>query len=421
MSLRLLKSFEERESLPMKRYAIFDDRHGRQWWVTLTIRINREAENAGQQCIENSIFAEKSHIRRMEKLTKLFQRVVDFSQISYLDDTITRVLLRTTVEDGNVPSNMVRVPAALRHPLRSYMGISLDNLECLVGEDDASVIPYTSAELYYNRQPHLRFVQFKDVSGIGESDRKLHDGVYKVDIDNESFVYKEPTTPDDIKSQTNEIESLMLLSNVSYIIKLHGLVISDSPYLTQRGRASSPVVRALLLQYAQQGSLGKYLMSGAEISWPRRLYWAIQIASGLRDMHNANIPHIDLKSHNVVIDECDKALIIDLGRTGVTYGWNAPETYVDSDLSDLPLEVLQKADIYSFGVVLWEIATRKNVYIPMDMEHEKFFTMDGYSLPKGYQELVMECLHRNPSVRPTLAEIHASLQGFLADMKREQV
>ena len=305
----------------------------------------------------------------------------------------------------------MHVPVALGHLTRPYMGLSLNNLECLIGEDETYVIRYTSAECYSQQQLHPPFVLSKDVVGIGEKDGKLHEGVYKVRVGEASFVYKEPTTPDDVKSQVSEIESLMLLSKSPYIIlKLHGLVVSDNPYLTRRSQPCSSVVKGLLLQYGRQGSLCDSLMSDAEITWTDRLSLAIQIASGLRDMHDANILHIDLESHNVVIDG-GKAFIIDLGRTRLTYGWNAPETYVDVDLWGLPLDLLKKADIYSLGVVLWEIATRKNVNIPIDtMEHKDFFTLEGYSeLPKGYEKLVETCLRHNPSDRPALAEIVTSL------------
>lgn len=405
----------------MKRYAIYDDRGGRQWWLTLTIHMNTEAENAGIACIENAIFAMKRRPDRMKALTNLFKRVVDFSQIPYVDDSITRIQLWTKFEDRHIPSNSVHITTALYHPLESYIGVSLHNLQCLIGEDDTSVIRYPSADLYIHQKPHLRFVWCEDVVGIGDKDGKLHDGVYKVCVGEESFVYKEPTSPDDIKSQVNEIESLTLLSESPHVIRLHGLVISQNPYLTRRGQADPPIVKGLLLQYASQGNLGSYLTSNAKINWTQRLLWALGITSGLRDMHRANIPHIDLKSHNVVIDECGRAFIIDLGRTGVTYGWNAPETYVDVDLSTLPPEVLKKADIYSLGVVLWEIATRKNVYIPMGMEHKDFFAMEGYSLPRGYEELVRACLHSNASDRPTLAEIALLLQKFLAHINDEQL
>jgi len=166
-----------------------------------------------------------------------------------------------------MPSNSVHITTALHHPLGSYMGVSLRNLRCLIGEDEASVIRYTSADVYAHQNPHLQFFRCKDVVGIGEKDSKIHDGVYRVCVGGQSFVYKEPTGPDDIKSQVNEIESLTLLSESPPIIKLHGLVISQNPYLTRRGQAQPPIVKGLLLQYASQGNLGSYLMSNAKINW----------------------------------------------------------------------------------------------------------------------------------------------------------
>jgi len=47
----------------------------------------------------------------------------------------------------------------------------------------------------------------------------------------------------------------------------------------------------------------------------------------------------------------------------MTYSWNAPETRVYGEFEQLPLELLQIADICSLGVLLWDIATRKNVWL----------------------------------------------------------
>ena len=59
----------------------------------------------------------------------------------------------------------------------------------------------------------------------------------------------------------------------------------------------------------------------------------------LLDIYTANLAHLDIKSHNIVIDDQNNALIIDFGRTGVTYRWNAPETKVEVELSELSLSV----------------------------------------------------------------------------------
>src|SRR5579859_7498297 len=117
--------------------------------------------------------------------------------------TVTRLRLCTKVGDETHNSNEVSTPAAL-HPQQSYMGISLTNLDCLVGKDDDAFLPYISAEFYHSQYPHLYFVPYEDILGIGRKNQ-LHEGVYRVrcKTNNEKFVFKEPTFPFDIESQSN--------------------------------------------------------------------------------------------------------------------------------------------------------------------------------------------------------------------------
>ena len=91
----------------------------------------------------------------------------------------------------------------------------------------------------------------------------------------------------------------------------------------------------------------------------------LQIAKGLRDIQ-------DVHSNNMVIDEHNNAFIIDLSRTVRTYGWCAPEAWVETDPLDLPLETMQRADIYPLGTLRWELATGYEVVIPIGMDHEEF-------------------------------------------------
>jgi serine/threonine protein kinase len=93
---------------------------------------------------------------------------------------------------------------------------------------------------------------------------------------------------------------------------------------------------------------------------------------------------------------------------------------VDIDLSDLPLSLLKIADVYSLGVVFWEIATRETVDIPIGMEHKEFFVMEGYSVPTSFKSLVERCLKGNPNDRPKLAEIAAVLQSLLNELNPER-
>jgi hypothetical protein len=296
MSLCLLNRFEERERSPKKHYAIYE-RDGRRWWLTLTIHINREAERTGEQCIENEIFAIKKPSKRKSALTTLFQLAIDFSKVPYMDNTITRVRLQTSVKNDLHSSNEVPISAAIRHPLQPFMGVSLANLHCMIGHDDTSAIPYLPAQIYYERYPALWLVRYEDLVGICEKN-KLHEGVYRVRCSgrDDTFVYKEPNIPDDVKSQRNEIESLVNLSSSQHVINLQGLVASDNPYLTDSVNPTPPVVRGLLLQYAPRGNLSEVLGTDLEIDWNQRVSWAMQITAGLEDIHNSNIPHMLLSS-----------------------------------------------------------------------------------------------------------------------------
>jgi hypothetical protein len=96
---------------------------------------------------------------------------------------------------------------------------------------------------------------------------------------------------------------------------------------------------------------------------------------------------------------------------------NAEETFVGTDLSELPLDLLQKVDIYSLGMVLWQIATRKAVHKPMwMMDPSQYFVLEGGFVPKTYEELVRKCLGAAHD-RPKVEEIVASLQSLLIEVR----
>src|ERR1700738_2588772 len=194
MSLEILNRFEERERFPKKLYAIFKSEDSRQWWLTLTIHVNVDAEKSHQHCIENEIYATKKPLRRIKAITGLFNLAVDFPKVPFIDNTMTRIRLRTNTELRLHVSNTLSVPNALHQSLPLYMGISLGGLECLVDEDDTSAIPYASFESYRARYPHIPFVQHKDLIGIEEKESRLGQCGYKVfnTTRNEWCVYKKP-------------------------------------------------------------------------------------------------------------------------------------------------------------------------------------------------------------------------------------
>lgn len=132
---------------------------------------------------------------------------------------------------------------------------------------------------------------------------------------------------------------------------------------------TEPENSCFILEYISN-SLDKLLRKKTiDLPWyPLRLNIALDIARGLNFLHSNNIIHRDLKSSNILVDENFKAKICDFGLAEikteiakttkptelkeVTLRWTAPEVLSGDSRT-------KAADIYSFGMILWEISSRK--------------------------------------------------------------
>ncbi|GMY10620.1 probable LRR receptor-like serine/threonine-protein kinase At3g47570 isoform X6 [Fagus crenata] len=133
---------------------------------------------------------------------------------------------------------------------------------------------------------------------------------------------------------------------------------------------SNPEFRALVLQYMSNGSLEKWLYSHNYcLNLVQRVSIMVDVASALEYLHNdqsESVVHCDLKPSNILLDEDMVAHVGDFGiakiltenkdatqtRTLGTLGYIAPEYGSEGKVS-------VKGDIYSYGIILLEIITRK--------------------------------------------------------------
>ncbi|PKA55805.1 Cysteine-rich receptor-like protein kinase 42 [Apostasia shenzhenica] len=134
----------------------------------------------------------------------------------------------------------------------------------------------------------------------------------------------------------------------------------------------------LVYEYLSNTSLDHYLFDSFkknELNWERRFDIIVGTAEGLAYLHNASVVriiHRDIKASNILLDERFRPKISDFGlaryfaedrshlSTGLagTFGYMAPEYIVHGQLTE-------KADIYSYGVLVLEIITgRKNQSSP---------------------------------------------------------
>lgn len=189
----------------------------------------------------------------------------------------------------------------------------------------------------------------------------------------------------------------------------------------------------LVMEYARGGALNRAL-AGKKVP-PRVLVnWAVQIATGMDYLHNQTfvpIIHRDLKSSNILIlepverdDLTGKTLkITDFGlarewhRTtkmsaAGTYAWMAPEVIKVSLFS-------KSSDVWSFGVLLWELLTGEVPYREIDalavaygVAVNKLTLPIPSTCPEPFVQLLGECWCPNPHGRPSFGSILKRLQAI---------
>ncbi|BFI39600.1 protein MpMAPKKK15 [Marchantia polymorpha subsp. ruderalis] len=128
---------------------------------------------------------------------------------------------------------------------------------------------------------------------------------------------------------------------------------------------------ATVCKYMEGGSLFSLVQKGGGLQLSDLLRIARDVAEGLRFLHDQGVVHRDLKSTSVLFDGSGAARVGDLGvvrlwnaftediPVGSNFYWMAPEALgIDSESNT----VTGKSDVYSYGMLLWEMLTGQQPY-----------------------------------------------------------
>uniref|UniRef100_A0A8C9SSU0 Fibroblast growth factor receptor n=1 Tax=Scleropages formosus TaxID=113540 RepID=A0A8C9SSU0_SCLFO len=248
---------------------------------------------------------------------------------------------------------------------------------------------------------------------------------------------KDNATDKDLADLISEMELMKVMDKHKNIINLLGVCTQDGPLY-------------VLVEYAAKGSLREYLRARRppgmdytfdvtkvpeeQLTFKDLLSCAYQVARGMEYLASKRCIHRDLAARNVLVTDDNVMKIADFGLArGVhhidyykktTNGrlpvkWMAPEALFDRVYT-------HQSDVWSFGVLMWEIFTLGGSPYPGIPVEELFKLLkEGHRMDKPSNcthELYMkmrECWHAVPSQRPTFKQLVDELDQLLLSVSDE--
>lgn len=184
----------------------------------------------------------------------------------------------------------------------------------------------------------------------------------------------------------------------------------------------------IAMEYLPGGTLRDYLAGNHPLTPEKAEDFLLQIAAGLREIHSKGIIHRDLKTGNIMLDGDGRVRIMDFGLSKSslvstmtsrgtvlgTLGYVAPEQVTG-------MNVDARADIFSFGVIIYELLTGK---LPFSGENEMALIHAIFNteppppsrlrgdISGKWDDLVARCLAKNPGERfQTVRELYEALSA----------
>lgn len=213
------------------------------------------------------------------------------------------------------------------------------------------------------------------------------------------------------------------------ILRIFGICIDQSV---------KPPEFSIVMEYCELGTLRELLDREKDLTMSVRSLLVLRAARGLYRLHLSETLHRNISSSSFLVAGGYQVKLagFELSKTQTSISRATKSTKAErfSSTAYMPPEILKnpfckydiKAEIYSFGIVLWEIATGKIPFEGCDSEKIRELVAEdkkqepvGQDCPELLQEIIHECRAHEPSERPSVDGILERLSAIEDTMDKK--
>lgn len=262
--------------------------------------------------------------------------------------------------------------------------------------------------------------EIREVIGIGgmavvyKAYDSIEDRIVAIKILKEEFASNEEFQ----RRFKNESKAIAVLSHPN-IVKVYDVSFGD-------------LIQYIVMEYIEGITLKEYIEQNGNLSWGDAVSFAIQILRGLQHAHDKGIVHRDVKPQNIIVLADKTIKVTDFGIA--RFARNESKTITDKAIGSVhyisPEQAKgeltdEKADIYSLGVIMYEMLTGTlpfeaesavSVAIMQLQTEPKLPTHINPLIPLGLEQITMRAMQKDTKNRyKSAAEMLRDLEMFKRD------
>lgn len=262
--------------------------------------------------------------------------------------------------------------------------------------------------------------ELQEIIGVGgmavvyKAYDNIEDRIVAVKILKEEF----GTNEDFLRRFKNESKAIAVLSHPN-IVKVYDVSFGD-------------VLQYIVMEYIDGITLKEYIEQQGSLSWKEAIHFTIQILKGLQHAHDKGIVHRDVKPQNIILSKDGTIKVTDFGIA--RFARSEHKTMTDKAIGSVhyispeqargePTD--EKADMYSVGVMLYEMLTGRLPFqaesavsvaiMQLQTEPQLPREING-SIPLGLEQITLHAMQKDPARRYQMAaEMLRDLEEFKRD------